>query len=180
MHPSTECTLHDCIIMSAVLTRRIENILNHMDYTVCCHQVTVRHIHRVDMNGVVYLGKTEKKQCMYIYFLKRINKHILILWATSITVEIIYTVLRPFWNGLTWEVLLWIPGSVLCCWKGHLRIQFLQSKVEVTKGGHAEPVRERVSLLLCLQAPPLTHWIEPHQSSFKKTLMLPWIIVHSW
>lgn len=55
--------------MSAVLTRRIEDILHHMDHTICCHQVAVWHIHRVDMNRVVNLGKTEKKvkQCIHIY-----------------------------------------------------------------------------------------------------------------
>lgn len=28
-----------------------------MDHTVCCHQVTVWHIHRVDMDRAVYLVK---------------------------------------------------------------------------------------------------------------------------
>ena len=46
--------------MSTILTCGIQNILHHVDHTICCHQVTVRHIHRVDVDRVVYLDKTEK------------------------------------------------------------------------------------------------------------------------
>lgn len=47
-----------CCIMQCILTWRIKNILHYMDNTICCHQVTVWHVHRVDMNRAVYLGKT--------------------------------------------------------------------------------------------------------------------------
>lgn len=37
------------------LTWGIENVLHHMDHTVSGHQVTGRHVHRVDLDGVVDL-----------------------------------------------------------------------------------------------------------------------------
>lgn len=37
------------------LTWGIKNILHHMDHTVSCHQVTGRHVHRVDLDSVVHL-----------------------------------------------------------------------------------------------------------------------------
>lgn len=61
MHPSAECTLHEYLVMQAALTCRIENILHYVDHTICCHQVTVWNVHRVDVNRVVHLGKTEQK-----------------------------------------------------------------------------------------------------------------------
>lgn len=70
IYPSTEWALYVCMVMYGALTPRIENILHHMDHTICCHKVTVWHIHRVDMNRVVYLGKTEKKHWMFIKFAK--------------------------------------------------------------------------------------------------------------
>lgn len=70
-------TLHLCMVIYAALTPRIKNILHHVDHAICCHQVAVWHIHRVDMNRVVYLGKTEKTlniTTLYISTYKAINK----------------------------------------------------------------------------------------------------------
>lgn len=55
--------------MSTFLTCGIQNILHHVDHTICCHQVTVRHIHRVDVDRVVYLDKTEKIMFSRVYML---------------------------------------------------------------------------------------------------------------
>lgn len=46
--------------MHVALTPGIENILHYMDHTICCHEVTVWNVHRVDVDRVVNLRKTEK------------------------------------------------------------------------------------------------------------------------
>lgn len=79
MHPITKRTLHECIIMLALLTCRVEKIFHHMNHTICRHQVTVRHIHRIDMNGVVYLEK--KRENISISTFKDLNRRILYLYC---------------------------------------------------------------------------------------------------
>lgn len=47
--------LHECMQVHAAVTCRVENVLHHMDHTICCHQVAVWDAYRVDVNGVVHL-----------------------------------------------------------------------------------------------------------------------------
>lgn len=56
------------------LTFWIENIFYHMDHTICGHQITVGHLHWVDIDRIVFLWRKYKMTLDYRPDLQRIHK----------------------------------------------------------------------------------------------------------
>lgn len=92
------CSPRERMATEAALTCRIEDVLHHMDHAICCHQIAVWYAHRVDVNGVVYLGNMKSNaECT----------------SVKEAAPVLFAHLRRSWNN-TWELNLLYESFPVC------------------------------------------------------------------